>query len=200
MDMTFWQWLGLIGGTLFVLFVGISILFEYFKDQDFRNRKFREELVAAIEHSQPKWQQIAEIAETSNIPVAVAHQITRELHKNILTGASQKLQAHRALIEGYIASHRRAEPFEGLPNEIRIHLERLNDALGEKEHLLDPLTSEIRELVTIYKREYKLQKRYTSWGFFLGLVGLLFAAYAYFYPYVSGSPLSVFGTEQLRSK
>jgi hypothetical protein len=200
MDMTFWQWVGLIAGIVVLLFVGFSILGEYFRDKDYRKRKFREELVAAIEHSQPKWQQITEIAETSDIPVAVAHQITRELHKNILTGASQKLQPHRALIESYIASHRRAEPFEGLPNEIRIHLERLNDALGDKEHLLDPLTSEIRELVTIYKREYRLQKRYTSWGFFLGLVGLLFAAYAYLYPYVGGNPSSLFSTQQQPNK
>lgn len=198
MDLSLWQWLGLIGGTSFLLAVAISIIGEYFKEKDYRTRKFRDELVAAIEHSQPKWPQIVEIAETSSISVAVAHQITRELHKSILTGASQKLQPHRALLEGYIASHRRAEPFEGLPNEIRIHLERLNDALGDREHLLDPLTSEIKELVTIHKREYKMQKRYTSWGFFLGLVGLLFAAYAYFYPYVSGSP--VFGTEHMRSK
>lgn len=195
--MSVWQWIGVVLGGLFGGILILGALTSYFEAQDVRKRRFREELVAAILHCQPKWQQIIEMAETSSMPIALVHQMIRELHKTILTGANEKLQSHRPLIEGYITSHRRAEPFEGLPTEIRIHLERLNNALGDKEHLLDPLTTEIRELVTIHKKDYKLQKRYTSWGFFLGVAGLIFATYAYFYPYVSGTPLPLFGAKQI---
>jgi hypothetical protein len=198
--MSVWQWIGVVLGSLVGIILIIGVLSGYFEAQDVRKRKFREELIAAILHSQPNWHQIVEMAETSSMPVALVHHMVRELHKTILTGVNEKMQPHRALIEGYIASHRRAEPFEGLPTEIRIHLERLSGALGDKEHLLDPLTTEIRELVTIYKKDYKLQKRYTSWGFFLGVVGLVFAAYAYFYPYVSGTALPFFGTKQAERK
>jgi hypothetical protein len=188
--MTTFQWILTAAAALLVGFIGVRALQEYFWYKDFREGRFKEDMIAAILHSQPKWPQILAIAEASEIPHAVAYQATRELYKDILTGATKKLQLHRELIEAYIQSHQRAEPFEGLPNEIRIHLERLHDALGDRSHLLDPLTSQIRDLVSVHKQEYKLQKRYTSWGFLIGLVGLLFAAYAYFYPYVSGAALS----------
>jgi hypothetical protein len=36
--------------------------------------------------------------------------------------------------------------------------------------------------VSVYERDKKSQRRYTAWGFFLGLLGILFAAYAYVNP------------------
>lgn len=182
--MTFWQWVGVAVGGLFALGFVSAAISEYTENKDRLKKKFKEELLAAIMYSQPTWQQVIEIADTSQMPMAAVHQMVREFYKAILIGGAKDLLQHKDLIEEYIASHKRAEPFEGLPNEIRIHLERLSDALGKETHLLDPLTNEVRELVTVYKADYKLQKRYTSWGFFLGLVGLAFAAYSYFYPYI----------------
>ncbi len=167
--------------TISVLWLLISIE----EDKQRSLRKFKEEMTKAILHSQPTWQQMLDIAETSSITASAAYSSARELHKDILTGTDKELQPHRALLETYISSHKRTEPFEGLPNEIRIHLERLRESASGNDHLFEPLTTQIRELVSIHDKEFKAQKRYTSWGFFIGVLGAIFAGYAYFYPHES---------------
>ncbi|NKE67853.1 hypothetical protein RAMLITH_18690 [Ramlibacter sp. RBP-2] len=183
-------WLVIILGiAAAILGLWLVVKIEEFKEDS--RRKFKGEMVRAILHTQPSWQQMLDIAETSDVSVTTTYQLARELLKDILTGADKELQSHRALIEGYISTHKRTEPFEGLPNEIRIHLERLRDHLDGKDHFLEPLTIQIRELVTVYKKDYKAQKRYTTWGFFIGVAGAVFAAYAYFYPASTTPPPSV---------
>ncbi len=185
MELPFWL-LVILGFATCVL--GLWLLFKIEEFKEDSKRKFKNEMVRAIIHTQPSWAQMLDIAETSDVSVATTYQLARELLKDILTGTDKELQNHRPLIEAYISMHKRTEPFEGLPNEIRIHLERLRDHLDGKDHFLEPLTIQIRELVTVYKKDYKAQKRYTAWGFFIGVAGAIFAAYAYFYPYGMVSP------------
>ena len=58
--MSVWQWIGVVLGSLFGILLIVGVLGGYFEAQDTRRRKFRDELVAAILHSQPKWSQIIE--------------------------------------------------------------------------------------------------------------------------------------------
>ena len=169
--------------------LGAAILGAYYgADSEDRKRRRRVEslesdLAAAIIHSQPTWPQIVGIARTQELNATDADRCIRRLHAELLIGRSVELQPHRGLLEDYILERKRAEPFEGLPNELRVHLERIKDAVKGDGHLLDPLTAQIRELVSVYERDKRLQRRYTTWGFFLAVIGTIFAAYAYFYPY-----------------
>lgn len=180
-EFSYW-WLIPIFVVLLALGLWVAVKLDEYRD--YERRRFKEDLTAAIQHSQPTWQQVLDIAETSEVSIATAYEVSRQLLKEILTGENKKLEPHRALIESYVTSHRKSEPFEGLPNEIRVHLERLRDALEGKDHLLEPFTLQVRELVSIHNRENKAQKRYTTWGFMVGVIGLLFAAYTYFSPAV----------------
>ncbi len=180
MDIPFW--LSIVAAVFSMIFV-LYFWAKIDAHREFSRRQFKQEMVRAIQHTQPTWQQMLDIAETSNVSAATTYHLARQLHKEILVGADKELQPHRALIEGYISTHKRTEPFEGLPNEVRIHLERLRDHLDGKEHFLEPLTIQIRELVSVHRKEHRTQKRYTTWGFFIGVAGTAFAAYAYFYPY-----------------
>ncbi len=123
-----------------------------------------------------------------------AYELTRSIYRDLLVGKSQEYEPHKTLIESYLAQHKKAEPFEGLPTETRMHLGRLREALTGHDHLLEPLTSQIRELVSVYESDKKAQKRYTAWGFFLGLFGVMFAAYTYLNPLDSGKPVKAVET------
>ncbi|MHB1013925.1 MAG: hypothetical protein ACYC2W_01425 [Desulfurivibrionaceae bacterium] len=100
--------------------------------------------------------------------------------REILTGENKQLLAHKDLIRSYIEKHKEEEPFEGIPNDIRIHLERLREKINGQKELLDPLTNQIKDLLTINEKEKKHQKYYTIGGFFIGLLGFCFAIYSYF--------------------
>lgn len=151
-------------------------------------QKLLQDIGDAIKHSQPAWEQIVEIAESDGLGAKAAYELTRSIYRELLVGKGQEYELHKALIESYLAKHKKAEPFEGLPTETRMHLERLREALAGYDHLLESLTSQIRELVSVYENDKKAQKRYTAWGFFVGLFGVMFAAYTYLFPLDSGKP------------
>lgn len=179
--MEWYGWMILIGVWLFASGFLSWALISFLEGRQNRSslEEFTQDLVAAIKHSQPNWGQVLDIAETSQVNVKSAYEVSRKLYRDILTGKDPNLEEHRKLVESYIAKHKEAEPFEGLPTETRVHLERLREALAGNEHILDPLTMQIRELVSIYEKDTRAQKRYAIWGFVVGLLGLFLAGYAF---------------------
>lgn len=164
---------------------GVSVFIALYLNSDFKQgykAKFRADLKKAIVHSQPSWEQVMLLARSHSLTKGMAYIQAVSLLRDVLTGDDKELQTHRSLIEGYLSVYSATDPYDGLPSETRLHLSRLRDALAGKEHLLEPLTIQLRELVSVYERKQKRQQFYTTWGFMLGVVGLAFAAYTYLYP------------------
>lgn len=146
-------------------------------------KHFQEDLILAIENSQPTWPQILQIAASRQVKNERVYWILQRLLRETLTGRNTDLAPHRTLLETYIQNMKEAEPFEGMPKEIRVHLERLREQSSISPQSMEPLANQIRELLTVNQKEYKQQKYYTAGGFFIGIIGVMFAAYTYFYPY-----------------
>jgi hypothetical protein len=142
----------------------------------------------AIKHSQPSWEHVSDIASTRNIKNTDVYWILQKFLREILTGRESDLASHQKIVEGYLTKIKEIEPFEGIPTEIRIHLERIKEQLSNDTMLMQPLTGQIRELLSVNEKEARQQKYYTVGGFFVGFVGLIFAAFAYFYPYSNSVP------------
>lgn len=147
-----------------------------------RKKLFTDDLKLAILNSKLSWKQVIDLAETRNIKRAEVYPTLQLLIREMLTGRIAELQPHRAILEKFLEEFREAEPYEGIPEEIRIHLERLKDQVPDSTFLLHPLATQIRELLSVNDREQRLLKYYTVGGFFIGLLGLFFAAYVYLYP------------------
>lgn len=170
---------------LVVLLGGLAFLMAVYITTDFKQgykTKFRADLKKAIAHSQPGWDQVLLLAQSHGLTKAETHTETVVVLRDLLTGEDLELQGHRSLVEGYLAAYAATDPYDGLPNETRLHLNRLRDALAEKSHLLDPLTIQLKELVSVYERRQKTQRFYAAWGFVLAVLGLAFAGYTYIYP------------------
>lgn len=168
-----------------VAFFGLSVFMAMYFNADFKQgykTKFRADLKKAISHSQPTWDQVLLLAQSHSLSKAQAYIEAIAILRDVLTGDDKELQAHRALVEGYLTAYAATDPYDGLPNETRLHLSRLRDALAEKDHLLEPLTIQLKELVSIYERKQRTQRFYTAWGFVLAVLGLAFAGYTYVYP------------------
>lgn len=136
---------------------------------------FRRDFEAAIKHSQPTWEEMKVIIRANNLSQSKIFNVFQDLMKKILTGEAQDFEPHKELIRSYIHKSNQEEPFEGIPDDIRIHLERLREKIEDHAELLDPLTSQIKDLLSINKRERLQQKYYTTGGFFVGILGLLLA-------------------------
>lgn len=148
--------------------------------QSKRIKEFKNDFEAAVKHGEPSWDEIKEIAATRYVTQNEIWKILRDVHREVLTGRDKELEPHKDIIKSYIEHYEKAQPFEGIPNDLRIHLERLREKFSENIELLDPLTSQIKDLVAVNQKERRQQKYYTIGGFFVGLLGLAFAFYTYF--------------------
>ncbi|WP_081138965.1 hypothetical protein [Halomonas sp. BC2] len=170
--------IGITGGLILLAWLLVTMLVDIFEMKQISN--FSKDFKDMVKHSQPSWEDVKEIASTRGLTQSKIQFTIRKYNREIMAGREDDLSEHKELIKSYITQYRKGEPFEGLPNEIRIHLERLRDQIDGNEHLLEPLTTQIKELLTINQREKRQQKHYTIGGFFVGLAGLAFALYASF--------------------
>ncbi|WP_447773431.1 hypothetical protein [Aeromonas veronii] len=170
--------ISVIGGFIFLSWALGSMLEDIFEMKQISN--FSKDLKDTVKHTQPSWEDVKEIASTRGLTQSKIQFTIRKFNREIMAGREDELSPHKDLIKSYITQYRKDEPFEGLPNEVRIHLERLRDQINENEHLLEPLTTQIKDLLTINQKEKRQQKYYTIGGFFVGLAGLAFALYTSF--------------------
>ncbi|HCI13602.1 MAG: hypothetical protein A2063_07500 [Gallionellales bacterium GWA2_60_142] len=170
----------------FLLWIVISVVEDIERNK--RRKLFEADMELAVKNSQPSWEQLTAIASSRGLNNTVIFWSLQDTLREILTGRNSDLKPHQSVIEGYLSKLREIEPFEGIPNEIRLHLERVKELLPKGPDLLQPLTSQIRDLVSVNEKDRRQQKYYTVGGFFVGFVGLLFAAFTYFYPNSGSTP------------
>jgi len=167
--------IGVIGGIAFFSWALGSMIEDIFEIRSIS--EFSKDFKDTVKHSQPSWEEVKEIASTRHLTQSKIHFTIRKYYREIMAGRDNDLLEHKGLIKNYIDQYRKDEPFEGLPNEVRIHLERLRDNINGNEHLLEPLTSQIKDLLTINESDKRNQKYFTIGGFFIGLAGFAFAVY-----------------------
>jgi hypothetical protein len=160
----------------------VSQLVNLFADE-VSMQQFRKDLIGAIKHSQPQWDELVEIIQSRQLSQRNAYLVVRHLLRDVLTGTKPELVPHRKLLEDYIMNYKTAEPFEGLPSEIRVQLKRLQEALNGNHELLEPLTEQIKELVSVYEKDKSRQRQYTIGGIVLAVFSFAFSIYTYFHPY-----------------
>jgi hypothetical protein len=72
------------------------------------------------------------------------------------------------------------EPFEGLPSDLRIHLERIREALGEeKDLLMQALASQLQNLNSKNRRKDRWMWMLAITSVVLGLIGVIFGVLPY---------------------
>jgi hypothetical protein len=73
-------------------------------------------------------------------------------------------------------------PFEGLPSDVKLHLERIKEALGDQNrNLMEPLATQLQDINISNKRKNKTMWALTIGSFIIGLIGVIMA----FIPYMS---------------
>ncbi|EPW0993759.1 TPA: hypothetical protein ACMDRY_003623 [Vibrio cholerae] len=169
----------LAAATWFVLSVVVEVIEDYYHRKALK--QFKDDLHNALKYSQPTWGAISDIAETRGLSQSEIQMTIRRTVRDVLTGQEEELKPHLELLNSYTKEYKEVEPFENLPSDIRLPLERIREQL-EDQALLEPLTSHIKQLVELHSKENKRQKFYTAGGFFIGLLGILLAVIFYMTP------------------
>lgn len=89
------------------------------------------------------------------------------------------------------------EPFEGLPSDVRLHLERIKESIGEgKDFLMEPLAAQLQDLNAANRKKERWMWGLTIASFVAGVVGVIFGAL----PYLPSSTSKVAEPTQAKSK
>jgi hypothetical protein len=147
-----------------------------------RRNRFGKELSELFEKNKLDRQQVEILSKeyyltSKDIQLAARRQFKEALISE--QAKKDKSDYFQALFEDY----ERDEPFEGLPSDVRLHLERVREALGkENDHMLQPLASQLQDLNDENIRKHKKMWLVSVASLMIGIASLAFAAYVYYKP------------------
>jgi hypothetical protein len=144
--------------------------------------KFKQDIIKSIKNIQPTWNQINLIAETRKLTKAEVGKIIKELISDALTENDETLKSNLSLLESYISFYKNEEPFDDLPDDVRLHLERLKEHLPDRVELLEPIVNHLRDLKTVALRNRRRQKIIEIISLIVGVAGLIIGLYPLFKP------------------
>lgn len=171
-----------------VLYIGVLILVPMIIDESVkrRRRKTVGELITSAHDKSPLTRKQIEILAAN---YSLTSRDTQILLRNQFSEAIKANDENRDSRIKYFQSLyeviEKDEPFEGLPSDVRLHLERIRESIGEdKDYLMQPLASQLQDLNSTNRRKEKLMWGLTIASFAVGVVGVIFGAI----PYLSSQP------------
>lgn len=132
------------------------------------------------------WEGVKIIAASRVVEGNKLTRVLRKLYRESITGRDQELASKSAVLSGLIQQRNKEEPFEGLPSDIRVNLERVRDHISEDVALLEPTADQIKQLIDIEKVARRRDRVVAVFSLIVGVLGLSFAAY----PHISGALVS----------
>ncbi|WP_298943543.1 hypothetical protein [uncultured Psychromonas sp.] len=114
---------------------------------------------------------------SKDIQLSIRQQFKESISQNKVI--NEKVEYFQKLYQDY----EKDEPFEGLPSEIRLHLERVRETMGkENDHVLQPLASQLQDLNDVNIRKQRKMWWVSVASLMIGIASLAFTAYTYFLP------------------
>ncbi len=171
------------------LYVGILAILPMFMD-DYSKKKKRKNLEEVIEKSFNEKlildiNQLEILLKNYNLTSQDLHILLRSLFTSAVKNNSLEFLSYIQKLYEYTE---RQAPFEGLPSDVKLHLERIKQELGEaNKNLMDPLATQLQDLNISNKRKNKVMWALTLASFIVGLVGMVMA----FVPYVEKTSPSI---------
>src|SRR5690606_11807050 len=96
-----------------------------------QRKLFRQDIALSLMHKgeQLTLHHVQQIAQTRSISQNDIQRTLRILLREVLAERNLSLTRYQGLLESMLSEMKKTEPFEGLPSEIRIHLERLREEM-----------------------------------------------------------------------
>ncbi|WP_426811684.1 hypothetical protein ABOC32_29060 (plasmid) [Pseudomonas sp. WOUb67] len=161
----------------------------------FNTGRFRKDLIAALNNPNPPtplaWSDVCAMADDHGIELWSANKVLRGLDRDIITGRDKELAKHKAVIIGFLKEYKVTEPFDDLPNDTKLLIDRVRQDLGANLESLYVLANHTKEILRYRDKKNVRQQWYTTGGFLVGLIGVALGVWFYFNPYVAEQPKQV---------
>jgi hypothetical protein len=147
--------------------------------------RFRKKLQGALNDANLTWEDVCKVVANSGISKQAAYLEISSLQCELIVGRHKDdpQGSRRKLLDSLAAAYELEEPFEGLPSETRLSLERIRKSLGTNTEALHPLTTHFKELLKHNNAVNKRQRFYTFAGFLVGVLGFGYGVYISVYPF-----------------
>lgn len=174
--------LNLVVGSVTV-YVGILAILPMIID-DHSKKKKRKNLEELIEKSFNEKllldrDQLEILLKNFNLTSQDLHILLRRLFTSAVKNNTPEFLSY---IQNLYEDTEKQAPFEGLPSDVKLHLERIKEALGnQNRNLMEPLATQLQDINITNKRKNKTMWILTIGSFVIGLIGVIMA----FIPYMS---------------
>jgi len=159
-------------GALIGFFIGAVPVFKDTIEHGWKKR-FREQVKQGIlsgnlkaedmQHLHERWFQDRQ---------SVLHSLRVMLGDSVST-EDDKLKDKTDVIRGLISIHNEREPFSELPENISLQLNTLRKESPATNDAVTQLAASLNELYSSNKTELSKQKKFSFWGFVVGILGIL---------------------------
>lgn len=154
-----------------------------------RNRKQVGDMVAATHGKTPLTRkQIEILAKNYKLTTRDTQILLRNQFADAIKSGNDPLVSY---FQSLYEQLEKDEPFEGLPSDVRLHLERIKESIGEGNYfLMEPLAAQLQDLSTANRKKERWMWGLTIASFVAGVVGVIFGAL----PYLPSPTLKVAAT------
>lgn len=166
-------------GIGFVLFVIVPTFIGEF--YNFKQRiKFCRALKDAYALKPPEWKHVEILSRRYFLDKKHLKIALERVLEECLTNNDEHSDDKIAYIDSLLTEIERSEPFEGIPDRLKVHLEHVREKVGDKDFDLKPLSNELRDLTVARSKERKFDKVITVASFLVGVIGTVFGGISYF--------------------
>ncbi len=177
-----------------VVYIGALLIVPMALDEAAKRRRRKNvgELVGSAFSKNPLTRKQIEILSADNRLTSRDTQILlRKQFSEAVKSVDEKRDEKIQYFQGLYEELEKDEPFEGLPSDVRLHLEKIRESLGkEKDFLMQPLASQLQDLNSSAKRKEKWMWGLTIASFAVGVVGVIFGALPYLPNHGQEKPLA----------
>lgn len=150
----------------------IPILIDYAKSN--WKKRFRQQIKSGITGGSLTYDDMQHIAECwSQDRKAILFSL-RVMLSEAVSGEDEKLVASIEKLRELIKEHQEIEPFAELPENVSLQLSNLQKSIDDSEsEKIGQLAASLGVLYTSNQNELSKQKRFTLWGFIVGILGFV---------------------------
>ncbi|WP_392386888.1 hypothetical protein [Marinomonas primoryensis] len=178
MDFLTWQNVLLVTLTLFVggyFLWAVNAITDSFINIGQR-RKYKEALVKAmIINEDLTWDQAKVIAEVRLLSQSCIKKSLNHLIDEALTEKDFEVSVKR--LEAFKTNFNKDEPYDGIPNELKLPLDKIKKEIENGQELLEPLVGHLKEFSNQSAASKKRQNIISATSLIVGLISFSYAIY-----------------------
>ena len=160
-----------LGGIVVIAISMIPIVVDTTKSH--WRKRFRQQTRLAVQKGNLSFNDLEHIAERWFQNRNSVLQSLRVLLSEAVSGEDEELSKYCTEVRDLLEQHQSREPYAELPENISLQLSRITEARLELSPAVTQLASSLSDLYSTNQRELQKQKKFSYWGFIIGMIGLL---------------------------